>query len=65
MKFKYDKETDTLVISLNSKKPDFAEQNGNIITHYNKNRKATEIEILHAKKTTQKMVKSLQTQFAK
>ena len=48
MKYKYDPETDTLVIELSKEKPDFGEQRDNIITHYNKQGKPIEIEILDA-----------------
>ncbi len=65
MRLKYDKQTDILVIKLDSKKPDFAEQKGNIITHYSKRYKPVEIEILEAKRTTQKMLKSIHSQTAK
>lgn len=59
MKYKYDKETDTMVIELSKEKPDFAEQKGNIITHYNKENKPIEIEILNASKTTLEMLKAM------
>ncbi len=59
MKYKYDKETDTMVIELSKEKPDFAEQKGNIITHYNKHNKPIEIEILNASKTTLEMLKAM------
>ena len=54
MKYKYDKESDILMIKLSNKKPDFGEQRENIITHYSKDGKPVEIEILDAKKTTEK-----------
>jgi len=57
MKFKYDKETDILVISLSSRKPDFAEQQENIIIHYNKKSKPVEIEILNASKSAGRLLK--------
>ncbi|MDO8633775.1 MAG: DUF2283 domain-containing protein [archaeon] len=59
MKYKYDKETDTMVIELSKEKPDFAEQKGNIITHYNKENRPIEIEILNASKTTLEMLKAM------
>ena len=59
MKYKYDRETDILVIELRRQKPDFAEQTGNIITHYDKKNKPVEIEILDAAKTTQAMVNAI------
>lgn len=62
MKFTYDKQTDILVIRLGRQKPDFAEQKGNIITHYTKHHEPIEIEILQAKKTTKQMHKTIQMQ---
>ncbi len=59
MKYRYDKETDILVIELSREKPDFAEQRGNIITHYNKENKPIELEILNARKTTLEMMKAI------
>jgi len=64
MKYKHDKETDILVIELGKAKPDFAEQSGNIITHYNKKNKPIEIEILDAGKTTSQMLKAMKLQKA-
>ena len=64
MKFKYDKQTDILVIRLSREKPDFASQKGNIIAHYNKNHKPVEIEILDANRTTKQMLKTIQVQKA-
>jgi uncharacterized protein YuzE len=59
MKYKYDKETDILVIELSNEKADFGEQKGNIITHYNKENKPVEIEILDASKTALEMLKAM------
>ena len=59
MKYKYDKETDILIIELSREKPDFAEQKGNIITHYNKDNKPVEIEILDASIETSEMLKAM------
>ncbi|MBI4895843.1 MAG: DUF2283 domain-containing protein [Candidatus Aenigmarchaeota archaeon] len=59
MEYKYDKETDILSIKLSKEKPDFGEQKENIITHYNKNGKPIEIEILDASKTTVKIVEAV------
>ncbi|MDP2720336.1 MAG: DUF2283 domain-containing protein [Dehalococcoidia bacterium] len=59
MKFKYDPETDILLIKLSKAKPDFGEQTENIITHYNKQFKPVEIEILDASKTTAKIVETI------
>ena len=51
MKYKYDPEADVLLITLSREKPDFAEQSQNVITHYNKEWKPIEIEILDASET--------------
>ena len=51
MKYKYDPEADVLLITLSRGKPDFAEQSQNVITHYNKEGKPIEIEILDASET--------------
>ncbi len=59
MKYKYDKETDILVITLSDETPDFGEQQGEIITHYSKNCKPVEIEILSASKTALDMFKAM------
>ncbi len=48
MKFKYNKEDDVLLIELNDKKIDYAEQTGNFIVHFSPDRQATVIEILDA-----------------
>ena len=59
MKFKYDKETDILVITLLEEKPDFGEQSGDIITHYNKDGKPIEIEILNASENALNIIKPI------
>lgn len=59
MKYKYDKETDTMVIALSKEKPDFTEQKGDIITHYTKQNKPVELEILNASKITIEMLKAM------
>ena len=56
MEYKYDQKTDILLIRMSKEKPDFGEQKENIITHYNKDGKPIEIEILDASKTTAKIV---------
>lgn len=57
--YRCDKETDILVIELSSEKADFGEQKGNIITHYNKENKLIEIEILEASKTALEILKAM------
>jgi len=59
MKYEYDPETDILLIKLSKGKPDFGEQKENIITHYNKQGKPMEIEILDASKTAVKIVETI------
>ena len=48
MKYKYDNETDILVVTLSEEVPDFAEQKGNFITHYSSSGIPVELEILDA-----------------
>ena len=59
MIYSYDPKTDILLIKLSTEKPDFAEQNENIITHYNKQGKPIEIEILDASKTAIKIIETI------
>ena len=59
MKYKYDRESDVLLITLSREKPDFAEQSQNVITHYNKDGKPIEIEILDASEMAFGIVKAL------
>lgn len=59
MRYKYDKETDILVITLGDETPDFAEQRENIITHYTKEGLPIEIEILDASHTAVKMLEAI------
>lgn len=58
MKYKYDPETDILVIELSREKPGFAEQKGSIITHYSKENKPVELEILDASSTALEILKA-------
>lgn len=48
MKFKYNKEDDILLIELNDKKIDYAEQAGDFIVHFSPQREAVLLEILDA-----------------
>ena len=59
MKYKYDSETDILMIELSREKPDFGEQKENIITHYNKRGIPIEIEILDASKTVARVIETM------
>ena len=46
--FTYEKEDDVLMIELNNKKIDYAEQTGDIIVHFSPKREAVLLEILDA-----------------
>ena len=59
MKYKYDIEADILTITLSREKPDFGEQQENIITHFGKDGKPIEIEILDARRTTVKLAQTI------
>jgi uncharacterized protein YuzE len=59
MKYEYDREGDILLIKLREGKLEFGEQEGNIITHYDREYKPMEIEILDASKTTLKMLETI------
>lgn len=53
MKFKYNKEDDVLMIELNNKKIDYAEQSGDLIVHFSPQRDAVLLEILDASRFLQ------------
>lgn len=59
MKYKYDRESDVLLITLSEEKPDFAEQSQNVITHYSRDGRPIEIEILDASEMARGVVKAL------
>lgn len=59
MRYGYDGETDILTIRLAARKPDFAEQADNIITHYGKDGRPVEIEILDARRTMLALIKPI------
>ena len=59
MTYTYDRESDVLLLTLSNERPDFAEQSHNVITHYNKDGKPIEIEILGASEIVFGIVKSL------
>ena len=50
MKFKYEKEDDVLMIELNKKPIDHAEQTGDLIVHFTEKDEAVLLEILDASK---------------
>lgn len=51
MEYKYDKDTDILILKITDDSPDYGEQGENIIYHYSKEGKPVEIEILDASRT--------------
>jgi len=59
MNYKYDSAADIILIRLRPGKLEFGEQEGNIITHYDKENKPIEIEILNASKSMFKVAKSI------
>ncbi len=59
MRYKYDRESDILLITLGRGKPDFAEQKENVIAHYNKEGQPIEIEILDASEMALEILKGL------
>tara|TARA_Y100000310_G_C20170130_1_gene573267 strand:- start:116 stop:316 length:201 start_codon:yes stop_codon:yes gene_type:complete len=60
MEYKYDQDTDILIIKISDDGPDFGEQRENIIYHYSKNGIPVEIEILEASKTALNIVGAIQ-----
>lgn len=61
MRYEYDPEVDVATIKINSGKPDYGEQAGNIIAHYDKAGKLLELEILNASNSMLKLAKSIVT----
>ena len=59
MLYSYDQDTDILTIRLTEQKPDFGEQRENIITHYDKENKPVEFEILDARRTVLKILETI------
>ncbi|OGY22082.1 MAG: hypothetical protein A2126_02220 [Candidatus Woykebacteria bacterium GWB1_45_5] len=59
MSFKYSREDDILMVELNNKPIDYAEQSGNLIVHFSPDREAVLIEILEASKFLKQASKSL------
>ena len=59
MKYEYDAESDVLTIRLSKGKLDFGEQEGNVITHFDKEYKPVEIEILDASKEAVEMIRTI------
>jgi len=59
MNFKYSKEDDILMVELNNKPIDYAEQSGDLIVHFSPQREAVLIEVLEASKFLKQASKSL------
>lgn len=59
MQYSYDHETDKLTIRSAEEEPDFGEQRENIITHFDKQNKPVEIEILDASKTVLRIMEAM------
>lgn len=59
MRYDYDRETDILTIRLSNAKPDFGDQAENIITHYSRDGKPVEIEILDARRTMLALIRPI------
>ncbi len=59
MKFKYSKEDNVLMIELNKKRIDYAEQSGDLIVHFSPKREAVLIEILDASEFLKKSAQVL------
>lgn len=59
MEYEYDPEVDILTIKLSKEKPDFGEQTGPVITHYSKEGKPIELEILGASTTVLSIIKPI------
>lgn len=65
MKLKYNKTDDVLMIELNKKRIDYAEQSGDLIVHFSPKREAVLLEILDASKFFKKAAKTLPTKLKK
>lgn len=59
MKIKYNKEDDILMIELNDRNIDYAEQSGDLIVHFSPKREAVLIEILNASRFLKQAVTQL------
>lgn len=65
MKLKYNKTDDVLMIELNKKRIDYAEQSGDLIVHFSPKREAVLLEILDASKLFKKAAKTLPAKLKK
>lgn len=59
MKLKYNKQDDVLLIELNNKPIDYAEQSGDLIVHFSSKKEAVLLEILDASQFLKKVTKTL------
>lgn len=59
MEHEYDSEADILLIKLSDRKPDFGEQEGDLITHYTEDYRPVQIEILDASETALGMIQAM------
>ena len=57
--FDYDAEADALVLKVRPGRPDHGEQDGNVITHYDRDGKVVEIELLDASAAAADLVNTL------
>lgn len=65
MKLKYNRTDDVLMIELNKKPIDYAEQSGNLIVHFSPKREAVLLEILDASQFFKKAAKALPSKLKK
>lgn len=56
MKIRYNRDDDVLMVELNKKPIDYAEQSGDLIVHFSPKREAVLLEILDASKFLKKAV---------
>lgn len=59
MKLKYNKVDDVLMVELNNKSIDYAEQSGDLVVHFSPKREAVLLEILDASQFFKKAAKTL------
>lgn len=65
MKLKYNRTDDVLMIELNKKPIDYAEQSGDLIVHFSPQREAVLLEILDASQFFKKAAKTLPAKLIK
>lgn len=65
MKLKYNKEDDVLIIELNKKPIDYAEQSDDLIVHFSSKKEAVLLEILDASRFFKKAAKTLPAKLKK